>query len=244
MTQSLVNSILKSSIIVIACFLSACSSIQKKSDLDKIDPFEPMNRAVFAFNEKADDYVIKPLAKGYRFILPTFAQTGVTNFFGNINELITAANNLLQGDPERASNDIGRFLINTSIGVFGLFDVATDLGIDRNKEDFGQTLGVWGVPSGPYVVLPFFGPSSARDAVGFFVDINSDIVLSSNKLTSDQKLTSTVLRVVNERARLLDATKLLDDAAFDKYSFIRDGYLQRRRNQIHNGNPPLAIEED
>lgn len=244
MTQSLVNSILKSSIIVIACFLSACSSIQKKSDLDKIDPFEPMNRAVFAFNEKADDYVIKPLAKGYRFILPTFAQTGVTNFFGNINELITAANNLLQGDPERASNDIGRFLINTSIGVFGLFDVATDLGIDRNKEDFGQTLGVWGLPNGPYVVLPFFGPSSARDAVGFIVDINSDIVLSSNKLTSDQKLTSTVLRVVNERARLLDATKLLDDAAFDKYSFIRDGYLQRRRNQIHNGNPPLAIEED
>jgi phospholipid-binding lipoprotein MlaA len=243
MTQSLVK-FSRSAIILVACLLSACSSIQKRSDLERVDPFESMNRAVFNFNEKADDYVIKPLAKSYKFVLPTFIQTGVTNFFGNINELMTAANNLLQGEPERASNDIGRFLVNSSIGVLGFFDVATDLGVERNKEDFGQTFGVWGLPNGPYLVLPFFGPSTVRDAAGFFLDINADFVLNSNKLSGNQKTTSTVLRVVNERARLLDATRLLDDAAFDKYSFIRDSYLQRRRAQVHNGNPPLAMEED
>lgn len=244
MPQSLEKISFRIAIVVVACLLSACSSIQKKSDLERVDPFEPMNRAVFNFNEKADDYVIKPLAKGYRYVLPDFIQTGFTNFFGNIGELMTAVNNLLQGEPKRASNDIGRFFINSTIGVLGFFDVATDLGVERNKEDFGQTFAVWGVPNGPYLVLPFFGPSSARDAVGFFFDINADFVLNSNKLNSDQKVASTVLRVVNERARLLDATKLLEDAAFDKYSFIRDGYLQRRINQIHNGNPPLDPDND
>jgi phospholipid-binding lipoprotein MlaA len=120
----------------------------------------------------------------------------------------------------------------------GLFDVATDAGLEKNREDFGQTLGVWGVPSGPYVVLPFFGPSSVRDTAGFVVDLKTDFILNSNHLNSDQKLGSTVLRVVNHRANLLDASQLLDDAAFDKYSFLRDSYLQRRRSQVYDGDPP------
>jgi phospholipid-binding lipoprotein MlaA len=188
--------------------------------------------------------VIKPIADVYKFVLPEFARTGVTNFFGNINDVLIAANNLLQGKPGNAANDIGRFLINSTIGVLGLFDVATDMGLDKNKEDFGQTLGVWGVPDGPYVVLPFFGASNVRDTVGFVVDIETDFILNSNKLNRDQKIGSTVLRVINRRADLLDAGQLLEDAAFDKYSFVRDGYIQRRRNQIHDGNPPPMKEED
>jgi phospholipid-binding lipoprotein MlaA len=238
--QTIIKKILMFSVIV----MTGCATTQQNERVAKIDPFEPMNRAVFSFNEVADDYVIKPIADVYKFVLPEFARTGVTNFFSNINDVLIAANNLLQGKPESAANDIGRFLINSTIGVLGLFDVATDMGLDKNKEDFGQTLGVWGVPDGPYVVLPFFGASNVRDTVGFVVDIETDFILNSNKLNRDQKIGSTVLRVINRRADLLDAGQLLEDAAFDKYSFVRDGYIQRRRNQIHDGNPPPMKEED
>ena len=224
--------------------MTGCATTQQNERVAKIDPFEPLNRAVFSFNEVADDYVIKPIAEAYKFVLPEFARTGVTNFFGNINDVLIAANNLLQGKPGNAANDIGRFLINSTIGILGLFDVATDMGMDKNREDFGQTLGVWGLSDGPYVVLPFFGPSNVRDTVGFVVDIETDFILNSNKLNRDQKTSSTVLRAINRRADLLDAGQLLEDAAFDKYSFMRDGYLQRRRNQIHDGNPPPLKEED
>lgn len=224
--------------------MTGCATTQQNERVAKIDPFEPMNRAIFSFNEKADEYVIKPVAEAYKSVLPEFVRTGVTNFFGNINDILIAANNLLQGKPGNAANDIGRFLINSTIGILGLFDVATDMGLDKNREDFGQTLGVWGVPDGPYVVLPFFGASNVRDTVGFVVDIETDFILNSDKLNRDQKIGSTVLRVINLRANLLDAGQLLDDAAFDKYSFLRDGYLQRRRNQIYDGNPPPVKEED
>jgi phospholipid-binding lipoprotein MlaA len=132
--------------------------------------------------------------------------------------------------------------VNSTIGILGLFDVATEAGLEKNKEDFGQTLGVWGVPSGPYVVLPLFGPSSVRDTAGLALDIKTDFILNSNHLNHDQKVGSTVLRVVNQRANLLDASQLLEDAAFDKYSFLRDSYLQRRRNQVYDGNPPLSAD--
>jgi len=224
--------------------MTGCATTQQNERVAKIDPFEPMNRTIFSFNEKADEYVIKPVAEAYKSVLPEFVRTGVTNFFGNINDILIAANNLLQGKPGNAANDIGRFLINSTIGILGLFDVATDMGLDKNREDFGQTLGVWGVPDGPYVVLPFFGASNVRDTVGFVVDIETDFILNSDKLNRDQKIGSTVLRVINLRANLLDAGQLLDDAAFDKYSFLRDGYLQRRRNQIYDGNPPPVKEED
>jgi phospholipid-binding lipoprotein MlaA len=238
--KTIIKKILMFSVIV----FTGCASTQQSERVAKIDPFEPMNRAIFSFNEKADEYVIKPVAEAYKFVLPEFVRTGVTNFFGNINDVLIAANNLLQGKPANAANDIGRFLINSTIGILGLFDVATDMGLDKNREDFGQTLGVWGVPDGPYVVLPFFGASNVRDTAGFVVDIETDFILNSDKLNRDQKIGSTVLRIVNLRANLLDAGQLLDDAAFDKYSFLRDGYLQRRRNQIYDGNPPPVKEED
>jgi phospholipid-binding lipoprotein MlaA len=222
--------------------MAGCATTQQTERVAKIDPFESVNRAVFTFNENADEYVIKPVAEAYQFVLPEFVRTGVTNFFSNIGDVFVAVNNLLQGKPGNAANDIGRFLVNSTIGILGLFDVATDAGLEKNKEDFGQTLGVWGVPSGPYVVLPLFGPSSVRDTAGLALDIKTDFILNSNQLNHDQKVGSTVLRVVNQRANLLDASQLLEDAAFDKYSFLRDSYLQRRRNQVYDGNPPLSAD--
>jgi phospholipid-binding lipoprotein MlaA len=242
---SLINKIIIKKILMFSVIvMTGCATTQQNERVAKIDPFEPMNRAVFSFNEVTDDYLIKPIAEAYRFVLPEFVRTGVTNFFGNINDVLIGANNLLQGKPAEAANDIGRFFINSTIGILGLFDVATDMGLDKNKEDFGQTLGVWGLPDGPYIVLPLFGASNVRDTVGFVVDIETDFILNSDKLNKDQKISSTALRIVNLRANLLDAGQLLDDAAFDKYSFVRDGYLQRRRNQIYDGNPPPMKEED
>ncbi len=238
--KTIIKKILMFSVVV----MTGCATTQQNERVAKIDPFEPMNRAVFSFNEAADDYVIKPIAQAYKFVLPEFVRTGVTNFFSNINDVLIAANNLLQAKPVEAANDIGRFLINSTIGVLGLFDVATDMGLDKNREDFGQTLGVWGFSDGPYVVLPFFGASNVRDTVGLAVDIETDFMINTNKLKSDEKIAVNALRVINRRAELLDAGQLLEDAAFDKYSFLRDGYLQRRRNQVYDGNPPPVKEED
>ncbi len=237
------KSFFKGLLLLLTVLLTACASIQQTERVAKIDPFERVNRAVFSFNETADEYVIKPVAEAYKFVLPEFVRTGVTNFFSNINDVLIAANNLLQGKPSNAASDIGRFLVNSTIGILGLFDVATDMGLDKNREDFGQTLGVWGVADGPYMVLPFFGASNARDTVGLVVDIETDCMLNTNKLDSDEKLAVNGLRVVNRRADLLDAGQLLEDAAFDKYSFVRDGYIQRRRSQVYDGEPPPSPEE-
>lgn len=238
------NQILKSLLVFGILFLTACASIQQTERVAKIDPFERMNRAVFTFNETADQYVVKPAAEAYRYVLPEFVRTGVTNFFSNINDVLIAANNLLQGKPSNAVSDIGRFLVNSTVGILGFFDVATDMGLDKNHEDFGQTLAVWGVGDGPYVVLPFFGPSNVRDTVGLVVDIETDFMINTNKLNSDEKIAVNGLRIINRRADLLDAGQLLEDAAFDKYSFLRDGYMQRRRSQIYDGEPPSMKEDD
>ena len=237
------KSFCKALLLLLTVLLTACASIQQTERIAKVDPFERVNRAVFSFNEAADEYVIKPVAEAYRFVLPEFVRTGVTNFFSNINDVLIAANNLLQGKPSNAASDIGRFLVNSTIGILGLFDVATDMGLDKNREDFGQTLGVWGVADGPYMVLPFLGASNVRDTVGLVVDMETDFMLNTNKLDSDEKLAVNGLRVINRRADLLDAGQLLEDAAFDKYSFVRDGYIQRRRSQVYDGEPPLSPEE-
>jgi phospholipid-binding lipoprotein MlaA len=238
------NQFLKSLLVFGILFLSACASIQQTERVAKVDPFERMNRAVFSFNETADAYVIKPVAEAYKFVLPEIVRTGVTNFFSNINDVLIAANNLLQGKPVEAASDIGRFLVNSTVGILGFFDVATDIGLDKNREDFGQTLAVWGVGDGPYIVLPLFGPSNVRDTVGLVVDIETDFMINTNKLNSDEKIAVNGLRIINRRADLLDAGQLLEDAAFDKYSFLRDGYLQRRRNQVYDGEPPPLKENE
>ncbi len=240
--KSLMHYLYKAIILVMVLVLGACATTQQNERVARIDPLEPMNRAVFTFNENLDEYIVKPAAEAYKFVLPDVVRRGVTNFFGNIGDIFVAANNLLQGKPKEATSDMGRFLVNSTIGILGFFDVATDLGLDKHTEDFGQTLAVWGVSDGPYVVLPLFGPSTVRDTAGLAVDLKTDFVLNTDQLNSDQRIGVTALRVLDRRANLLDAGQLLEDAAFDKYSFLRDSYLQRRRNQVFDGDPPPSAE--
>ena len=208
------------------------------------DPLEPLNRAVYQFNDALDKVVMKPVATVYRDVLPDFARTGVTNFFNNLYDILTALNNLLQGKIADAASDVGRIAVNTTIGLAGLVDVATEVGLEKHKEDFGQTLGRWGVGEGPYLQIPFFGPSSFRDAVGAFVDFKVDPIrwIWRDHMATRNSLWG--LYFVNLRASLLDSTKILDEAALDPYEFQRDAYLQRRRNLVYDGNPPPQKEDD
>lgn len=200
------------------------------------DPLEPYNRMMFRFNEQADRYVSKPVAQAYKFITPEPVQLVVSNFFSNLLDVYTSVNNLLQAKPKEALNDITRFVVNTGFGFFGFADVASAIGMPKHHEDLGQTLGWWGVPSGPYFVLPIFGPSTVRDAAArpldgygsYYAWVDNPALRNSLYLTEK----------VSDRAKLLEAEKLLDGAALDRYSLIRDGFLQRRQNQVHDGNPP------
>lgn len=204
------------------------------------DPMEGFNRTMFAFNEGLDAAIIRPVAKGYEFVAPAFVRTAVTNFFSNVADVFIAVNNLLQGKPVEAASDAGRFLVNSTVGIFGLLDVATEWGLEKHDEDFGQTFGRWGVGNGAYVVIPVFGPRTARDTVGLVLDVAADPVANHRpKRTRDVAL---VLRAISDRANLLPADKVVEEAALDKYSYMRDAYLQRRRNLIHDGNPPRDVE--
>lgn len=205
------------------------------------DPIEGFNRAMFSFNEGLDQVVIKPVAQGYEAVLPRPVQTGVVNFFSNIADVFIAVNNLLQGKPAEAVSDGGRFLINTTIGILGIFDPASHMGLEKHEEDFGQTFGRWGVGDGAYVVLPFFGPRTARDTVGLGFDVYVDPVANVDHVPTRNALL--VTRIVSDRAELLKADKIIEEAALDKYSYIRDAYLQRRRSLIHDGNPPRLKDE-
>lgn len=208
------------------------------------DPIEPFNRAIYRFNDGLDKAIMKPVATVYKEVLPEFARTGVTNFFNNLYDIITALNNLLQGKISDAVSDVGRLAVNTTVGVAGLIDVATEIGLEKHKEDFGQTLGRWGIDSGPYLQIPFLGPSSFRDAIGAFADFKVDPI---RWIWRDHVVTRNSvwgLYFVNLRANLLDSTKILDEAALDPYEFQRDAYLQRRRNLVYDGNPPPQKEDE
>ena len=200
------------------------------------DPLEPMNRRVMMFNDVLDDNVLKPVATGYRDYIPEFVQTGVGNFFHNLSDVWSLANNGLQLKGRETAETLMRVTVNTVFGIYGLFDVATEIGLQRHPEDLGQTLGYWGVPNGPYLVLPVFGPSTLRDASALPVEWRSD-VLSQHDVAAERNAAIT-LRIVDKRAGLLQTTDLLSGAAIDKYSFARDSYLQYRRNQVYDGNPP------
>lgn len=204
------------------------------------DPIEGFNRAMFAFNEGLDTVLIKPIAQGYDAVLPTPVRTGITNFFGNLADLFIGVNNLLQGKPDQAVSDLGRVAINSTIGILGLFDVATEAGLEKHEEDFGQTFGRWGMGDGAYVVLPVFGPRSVRDTAGLVLDMAVDPVANIDHVPSRNTLTA--LRLIDTRADLLPADKVIAEAALDKYSYVRDGYLQRRRNLVHDGNPPRELD--
>ena len=218
----------------LVALIVGCASIPAGVPPSSDDPWEPFNRSVFEFNEGLDKYVLKPVVSGYRFVLPEFIREGIYNFFSNYNDIYTALNNLLQGKPDYAFNDLMRVVVNTTMGLGGLIDLATPGGLEKHKEDFGQTFGVWGVPSGPYVVLPFFGPSSVRDTFGTVADLETDYLF---KYIPDVGLRNSLtgLRVVNARNTYYEAGDLLDGAAIDKYSFLRDAYIQRRKYQINEG---------
>lgn len=199
------------------------------------DPFERFNRAMFAVNEGID-VVVKPIAEGYEAAAPLPVKAGIGNFFGNIWDVWTALNNLLQGKPGDALTDVGRVLVNTTIGIGGTFDIASEMGMEKHAEDFGQTMGAWGIADGPYFFWPIIGPRTTRDTVGWGVDVYVDPVLR----LSDVSLRNTLagVRFIDTRASLLASDKVVEEAAFDKYNYIRDAYLQHRRSEIYDGNPP------
>jgi phospholipid-binding lipoprotein MlaA len=206
------------------------------------DPWEGYNRPMHEINEQLDRAVLKPVAQGYVKVIPEFARAGVSNFFGNLNDVGTGVNNFLQGKPREGATDLGRFAFNSVVGIFGLWDVASAAGLDKHNEDFGQTLGVWGMPSGPYFVIPLLGPSSARDAPARLVDPQ----YATGRWIDDAAVSWAMfgLDVVNMRAYLLQSEKILDEAALDRYSFIRDAWLQRRRSQVYDGNPPKDKDDE
>ncbi len=200
------------------------------------DPLEPMNRKIATFNDVLDDNVLKPVATGYRDYTPQPIQTGVSNFFRNLSDVWSTANNGLQLKGRDTAESLMRVVVNSTLGIYGIFDVATEIGLQRHPEDFGQTLGYWGVPSGPYVVLPLFGPSTVRDTSVLPVETSVDFVRQHDDIAV--RNTAMATRIVDKRASLLQTTDLLSGAAIDKYSFTRDSYLQFRRNQVFDGNPP------
>jgi phospholipid-binding lipoprotein MlaA len=242
-----VSKLKRALLLFVSISLIGCASIPAGSERSPDDPWESFNRSVFSFNEGLDDYLLKPITRGYRFILPKPAQQGVDNFFGNYRDIYTSANNLLQGNLSMAFSDLMRVVVNTIFGLGGLFDVATPGGLEKHKADFGQTFGVWGIPSGPYVVLPFFGPSNVRDTFGTAVDLETDYLF---RMLPNVALRNslTALRVVNARNNYYEAGDLLEGAALDKYTFTRDAYIQRRQYQIDQAKegkePPLPVYEN
>ena len=200
------------------------------------DPYEGFNRSMFAVHEVIDKYAAKPVAQVYDNTVPLPVKAGVGNFFGNVGELWVGVNSALQGKFSDAGVDLGRLLINSTVGIFGLFDVASELGLERHDEDFGQTMAVWGAGSGGYLFWPVIGSRTVRDTLGWGVDLMGDPVGYVDSIPVRNSLRG--LRIVDIRASLLPADKVVEEAALDKYAYIRDAYLQRRRNQIFDGRPP------
>ena len=213
---------------LMALALTACATANNPKD-----PLESFNRAIFTFNDTLDQAAVKPAATFYQSVLPSFVQTGVSNFFGNLGDVWTAVNNLLQGKLEAGMSDIMRVALNSTLGFGGLLDIGSEAGMVKHREDFGQTLGKWGVVPGPYVVLPVFGPSTLRDTLAFPLDFKADPWAYKDPVYV--RNIGTGLRLIDRRAAILDASNLVEEAALDKYTFIRDAYLQRRASQIRDG---------
>lgn len=224
-------------VVMFAGALGGCATSQNPKD-----PIEGFNRAMFSFNEGLDKVILKPVAQGYDAAVPVPAKTGVSNFFGNIADVFIGVNNLLQGKVGDAASDAGRFAVNTTIGVLGLIDWASDMGLEKHDEDFGQTFGRWGAGPGAYVVVPVFGPRDVRDTAGLAFDMWVDPVNRVDNIPARNTLV--VTRLVSDRAALLPADKVIEEAALDKYSYVRDAYLQRRRNLVYDGNAPRVDNDD
>ena len=219
-------------LLALVCGLFGCAT---GPNADPRDPLEPLNRSVSRLNESVDNAVFKPVAQGYRNVVPRLVRVGVSNFFDNMQDAWSFVNGVLQLRPGIAADNYMRVAINTFFGFGGVLDIASELGIERHSEDFGQTLGRWGVPAGPYVVLPLLGPSTLRDAAAIQVDARGDTVRSVKDVPLRNSLYA--LRIVDLRAGFLRAGDLLDQAALDKYSFTRDVFLQRRRAEVYTDKP-------
>jgi phospholipid-binding lipoprotein MlaA len=218
---------------LVAVLLCACATT---GEGDPRDPLEPLNRAVYGFNQNVDQAIAKPVATAYRDYVPEPLRNYVRNFFSNLGDLLIGFNNILQGKPDEGLQDWARFAFNSVFGVFGINDFASDIGLEKHNEDFGQTLGRWGFGEGPYLVLPLLGSSDLRDGIGTAGDLYADPVGDLRPIRLRNSLT--VLRFTGVRADLLEASRLLEQAALDPYVFQRDAYLQRRRNLVYDGRPP------
>ena len=218
--------------VTVSLVLSGCASMNSNPK----DPFEGFNRTMFTFNDKVDQVALKPAAQAYRAIVPGFVQTGVGNFFGNLGDVWTGVNNILQGKVGDGVSDFMRFAVNTVLGIGGVLDISSAAGIPKHKEDFGQTLGRWGVGSGPYVVLPLLGSSTVRDTAALPLDFKGD--LWSYKDPVNVRNSGTGVRLLDARASVLDASDLIEGAALDRYEFVRDAYLQRRESRVNDGEAP------
>ena len=225
------------SALAVLVVLQACATV---ANPDRRDPLETLNRGVFGFNDAVDVALLQPIATIYRGVTPSWARTGVGNFFNNLDDVWSAVNNGLQGRPKHAGESIGRVVINTTVGLLGVVDVASKLELERRPANFGLTLGRWGIKPGPYVVLPLLGPSTLREVLALPIDLQGNLV----NHVQDENIRSllTGLNVVNVRSNLLQASSMANDAALDKYSFFRDAYLQRQRNKFYDGNPPEEAE--
>ncbi|MES2758803.1 MAG: VacJ family lipoprotein [Pseudomonadota bacterium] len=206
------------------------------------DPYEKFNRQMFKFNDAVDRAALKPAATAYKQVLPTFVQTGVSNFFGNLSDLWTGVNNLMQGKGQDGMSDLTRFALNSTLGIGGLLDIGSEAGLHKHNEDFGQTLGAWGVPAGPYLMLPLLGPSTVRDTVVMPIDVAADPWAYKDPV--GWRNVGIAVRAVDQRAAVLDASNLMEEAALDRYEFIRDGFLQRRMSRItDNGDQKIKFKK-
>jgi phospholipid-binding lipoprotein MlaA len=228
---------LRRALVLSTAVLAGCAAAPSR-----VDPFEPMNRAMYEFHDTVDTAIVKPAIQAYIDVVPDLVRTGVSNFFNNIDDLISAINGALQGKPEKFGDDLGRVLLNTAFGLGGIFDLASMVGIERGNEDFGQTFGVWGFPQGPYLFVPFFGPTTVRDGTGFLVRV----AIGPAGYIPDVPVRNVIygMGAVDARAQVQGAGKLVDAAALDRYLFIRNAYLQRRRYLVFDGKPPPEPEEE
>ncbi|MFN3983956.1 MAG: VacJ family lipoprotein [Rhodocyclaceae bacterium] len=224
-------------VVVLTVLVAGCASTPANPD----DPLERYNRAMFAVNDAADRAVLRPVARVYKTVTPQPVRTGVGNFFSNLGDVWIGANNFLQGKFEQGFSDLMRVGINTTFGLVGLLDIASEMGFTKNDEDFGQTLAVWGVGDGPYVVLPILGPRTLRDAVATPVDLAADDVWGITHVRTRNSLTG--LRLVNTRAGFVGIDRTIERATLDKYAYTRDFYLQQRRHKVYDGNPPIEYED-